>query len=169
MEKPDWNKIKADYIGGKSREDICTEYGVKYKTLDTRIYNEGWKDQLKEIQRNAKEKLIDKTADSLASEQAKSIKKQKQAAEFLVAKVINMMNADDATTSDITQLSAALERGFKLERQALGLRDETNLNIKGEMKSEIVRAGNVGSKEWLTEMRENGLTEKEILELIETS
>lgn len=50
-------KIKADYIQGMKREELCNKYEITYRTLDNLIQRYKWKKEWKEIEGKVSEKL----------------------------------------------------------------------------------------------------------------
>lgn len=129
MSKPDWTKIKAEYIGGKSREEICKEYGIKYKTLDNRIFMDKWNEEAKEFKEKVKEKTIEKAAESLAEKQAKAILDQEKHADFIIEEIINSYKKSPDQQGYVKILADTLEKAYKLKRQAIGLKEETDLTL----------------------------------------
>lgn len=127
--KPDWAKIRAEYIGGKSREEICKEYGIKYHTLDTRIVRGKWKDKAIEFERKTSEKIIEKASESLAEKQAKAILDQEKHADFIIEEIINSYKKSPDQQGYVKILADTLEKAYKLKRQAIGLKEETDLNL----------------------------------------
>lgn len=127
--KTDWEKIKAEYIGGKSREEICTEYGIKYKTLDNRIFQGKWNEQIKEFKEKVREKTIEKASESLADRQAKAILEQFEHSDFLLDESIKLYKSNPDYLGHVKLLADTIEKAYKLKRQAIGLKDETDLNL----------------------------------------
>ena len=127
--KPDWAKIRAEYIGGKSREEICKEYGIKYHTLDTRIVRGKWKEKAIEFERKTSEKIIEKASESLAEKQAKAILDQEKHADFIIEEIINSYKKSPDQQGYVKILADTLEKAYKLKRQAIGLKEETDLNL----------------------------------------
>ncbi|EIE01412.1 hypothetical protein [Leptospira licerasiae] len=60
------DKVKADYLKGLSREEICSLYKITYKQLDHYIRSQNWNEKRREITRKTEEKFADLIADSKA-------------------------------------------------------------------------------------------------------
>ena len=129
MSKPDWKKIRAEYIAGESRESICKKHNIKYHTLDTRIVRGKWKEKAVEFERKTNEKTIEKASESLADKQAKAILEQFEHSDFLLDESIKLYKSNPDYLGHVKLLADTIEKAYKLKRQAIGLKDETDLNL----------------------------------------
>ena len=151
--KPDWKKIKLEYIKGKSREEICKEYELKYPTLHSRIVRENWNAELHKIETKVQQKLEEKVSDSLSDKQAKFLERQYKLSE----KILNRLEVEFDNSDKLMDLSTAvntLREGIKLGRSSLNLFDtktETNTNVNivnkykelsdSEIEAELIKRG----------------------------
>lgn len=70
--KPDWDSIKAEYIGGGiSQRNLAQKHGVPYCTLRERSEREGWVNARKEVSRKVVAKAAQKTAEAAANNAVK--------------------------------------------------------------------------------------------------
>ena len=127
--KHDWNKIKIEFLKGKSREEICKEFGVNYNTLDTRIKRGEWTKAERTIERKTNEKVIEKISESLAEKQARAILQQEEHSDFILEETIKLYKNNPDYLGHIKLLADTIEKAYKLKRQAIGLKDETDLNL----------------------------------------
>lgn len=81
---PDWKKIKAEYIRGRtSYRKLAEKYGVSPSTLSKKAMIEKWADLRKETSKKADIKL----ADSVASQEAKRVDGIQTVADMLLDKI----------------------------------------------------------------------------------
>lgn len=70
--KPDWNAIRAEYIGGGiSQRDLAKKHDVSETTLMKKANKEGWNDQRKEAVKKSTAKAQQRTADAAAQNAVK--------------------------------------------------------------------------------------------------
>ena len=70
--KPDWNAIKAEYIGGGiSQRDLAKKHKVSENTLMVRANREGWKKERDKAESKSTAKAQQKTADAAAQNAVK--------------------------------------------------------------------------------------------------
>lgn len=131
--KIDWNKIKLSFLSGKSREDICKEFELKYETLSSKIKKGKWIEQKAEIAQKTNQKIIEKTSDKIAEEQAKLISIQKAYSKSGIGKAGELLNTP-LTANEYCSVMSGLERAIRLARQAVGLKDsiEIDYNLKSQ-------------------------------------
>lgn len=125
----DWKKIKAEYIGGKPREEICKDHKIPYNTLNTRISKGKWAVKKKDAEIKIEQKAIEKAIESLAEKQAKTILQQEEHSEFIIEEIIKAYKQNPDQQGFVKILADTLEKAYKLKRQAVGLKDETDLNL----------------------------------------
>ena len=65
--RPDWNAIRADYIGGLSIRKLAEKYGVDKSSIGKRCRSEQWVDSRTKAADKARTKVIQRTADAVAS------------------------------------------------------------------------------------------------------
>lgn len=62
-EKPDWNRIKAEYKAGTaSLRDLSKKYNVSWSTLRQRAYREKWGEERRKIQAKVEQNVVNKAA-----------------------------------------------------------------------------------------------------------
>lgn len=127
--KPDWNKIKTEFLKGKSREDICKEFGVNYHTLNTRAIRGKWNQKLKDVESKTNQKVIEKISESLAEKQARAILQQEEHSDFILEETMKLYKNNPDYLGHVKLLADTIEKAYKLKRQAIGLKDETDLNL----------------------------------------
>lgn len=135
--KPDWAKIRAEYIGGKKRSDICRDHGIKYNALNSRIEREKWKEKEKEFERKTNEKTLEKVSESLAEKQARTILQQEQHSDFVIEEIIKAYKQNPDQQGFVKLLADTLEKAYKLKRQAVGLKEETDMNLILKSKEKV--------------------------------
>ena len=65
--KPDWNRIRADYVsGGSSLRKLAKEYGISNSTIEKRAAREAWARKRKAAQGKVVENVVRKTAEKAA-------------------------------------------------------------------------------------------------------
>lgn len=70
--KPDWNAIRAEYIGGGiSQRDLAQKYNVSETTLMKKANKEEWSKQRKEAESKSTAKAQQRTADAAAQNAVK--------------------------------------------------------------------------------------------------
>ena len=70
--KPDWNAIKAEYIGGGiSQRDLAKKHKVSENTLMVRANREGWKKERDKAESKSTAKAQQRTADAAAQNAVK--------------------------------------------------------------------------------------------------
>ncbi len=86
--KPDWNAIKAEYIGGGiSQQELAEKHGIPYPTLRDRAHEEKWTQSRKNARIKSVKKAEDRTADAAA---ANAVKLQKARA-MLIDRIIKAL------------------------------------------------------------------------------
>ena len=66
-EKPDWQKIRAEYLAKRTPYRILAEkYGVSVDSLEYHAYKEKWTSDVEKTQEKIREKLIEKVAEKNA-------------------------------------------------------------------------------------------------------
>lgn len=126
--KHNWDKIKIDYLSGKSPKELCKKYKINNKTLDTHINKGKWKNEKDEIKGKSRGILGEKIALSLAEEQEEYIIEQKKNAKSVLVKFNLLLNTID-NAGDLKSLTDALDKANRIIRQALNMPDEYNLNV----------------------------------------
>lgn len=59
--KPNWNKIKAEYLaGGTSYRKLCEKYGVPLSTLRRKAKNEQWVQLQEQVEHKIDDSLVEK-------------------------------------------------------------------------------------------------------------
>ena len=134
---PDWKKIRAEYLSGKSREEICRDHNVKYKTLDNRIVTGKWKGKQREIEKKTDIKTVEKVSESLAEKQARTILQQEQHSDFVIEEIIKAYKENPDQQGFVKLLADTLEKAYKLKRQAVGLKEETDMNLILKSKEKV--------------------------------
>lgn len=87
--KPDWNVIKAEYIGGDiSQQAIAKKYKVSYPTLRDRAQKEKWTDAREKARQKGVEKASQKAAQKTADAAAANAVKLEKARALLIDKII---------------------------------------------------------------------------------
>ncbi|MBR6271393.1 MAG: hypothetical protein IKR26_04495 [Lachnospiraceae bacterium] len=66
MPKPDYNKIKADYIAGKSYRQLSEKYGIPESTLRKKGAKEQWRRLRNKTGTKTEQKIVERIADRQA-------------------------------------------------------------------------------------------------------
>lgn len=70
--KPDWAKIRAEYIGGgTSYRKLAKKHGVSFRTLSSRAISEGWAADRERARNSGVTKAVQRTASEIAANAAK--------------------------------------------------------------------------------------------------
>lgn len=87
--KPDWNAIRAEYIGGGiSQRDLAQKYKLSYSTLRARADKEGWVKTREETVRKIGEKMAQKATQKTADAAAQNAVKLEKARGLLIDHVL---------------------------------------------------------------------------------
>lgn len=72
LTKPDWDAIRAEYIGGGTTyRRLAKKYGVGLTTIAVRASEEGWTKDREVAKQEARDLAIQRTADQIAENSAK--------------------------------------------------------------------------------------------------
>lgn len=105
--KPDWDKIKAEYLTGSiSGRKISEKYGVPYKTFRNHAEKEHWSQDRAHIGRKTDDKLIESISDAKADEAAVFLEIIHAANVRLLAAVTN---GDTAEAKAVSALARAIK------------------------------------------------------------
>lgn len=87
--KPDWNAIKAEYIGGDiSQADIAKKHKVAYATLRDRAQREKWTDAREKARQKGVEKSAQKAAQKTADAAAQNAVKLEKARGLIIEHIL---------------------------------------------------------------------------------
>lgn len=87
--KPDWNAIRAEYIGGDiSQRDMAEKYKIPYATLRDKAQAEKWTDARKKAREKSVEKSAQKAAQKTADAAAANAVKLEKARALLIDKIM---------------------------------------------------------------------------------
>ena len=136
--RPDWDKIKSEYLKGVSRKNICEKYKVEYQALNTRIKTGKWKKLKDQIEQKIDQKFEEKISDSISDIQAKFVKKQFEFFNEVFDDEIKKYKALKSS-SDYSLPTNDLKEAVRMARQAINLFDSKNettgnLNIVNKYK-----------------------------------
>lgn len=141
----DWNKLKAEYIaGGISYRKLAEKHGVSFNTLKDIAVGEKWTELRQQAHNDATTKIIE----SVVEENTKHTASIYDAADKLLAKIIDMSGQEGLTTQSVRHLTSALKdikdikgvksdidlkeqnaRINKLIKEAEDEKKDTNINI----------------------------------------
>ncbi|MBQ7247120.1 MAG: hypothetical protein IJS22_03400 [Lachnospiraceae bacterium] len=117
MKRPDWDKIKAEYISGMSCRKLADKYQVPVGTLQKRIRREHWT----ELRMQKGAKVDAKIVASVADKQAeRAIKLSDTAAALLEQIALEAAQGTYKDSGSIKQITAAL----KDLQQIMGIKTE---------------------------------------------
>lgn len=136
--KPDWDLIHKEYMEGDiSYKDLAKKHGVTYRQITQRGRDENWPAD----REKTRKKAVAKTADIIASRQAKSIGNLMTAADKLSIRLIEDMDAV-ANARDVSDIAKALKYAADTLAQVYGIQtpaqihrqkmDEEKLKIERE-------------------------------------
>lgn len=69
--RPDWNKIKSEFMAGASYGILSNRHGICKSQIYKKAQKEGWPKQRERLVNAVETKTIEKTADAVASNAAK--------------------------------------------------------------------------------------------------
>ena len=119
---PDWKKIKAEYIRGRtSYRKLAEKYGVSPSTLSKKAMIEKWADLRKETSKKADSKL----ADSVASQEAKRVDGIQTVADMLLQKITE--GVENGTLIVDTQSIRHITSSLKDLRDIKGYKSELDM------------------------------------------
>ena len=133
MSKPDWNKIKLEYLKGMSREEICKKFKVKYDTLDTQIKRGKWVELDRKIDRKTTDKLEENISDILAERQTKVIERQFRVSEKIMDFLETELDSPSKDLQKIYSIVTTLKDTIKINRQSVNLNDTVDMTLKGKV------------------------------------
>lgn len=106
MPKPDYNKIKADYIAGKSYRQLSVKYDVPESTLRKK----GAKEQWRRLRNKTGTKTEQKIVERIAEKQADRAIQISDVAESILRQIaLQVANGAFADSQSIRQITAALK------------------------------------------------------------
>ena len=108
-QKYDWDKIKKDYITGKSTyTELCEKYGIKrHKTLEERAADEKWVELMGEYRGEIQKISLEREAKKKAKAMEKAEKKVSKVCDKLLDTIFEM--ADKVKKAgDVKSLTSAL-------------------------------------------------------------
>lgn len=110
--KPDWNAIKAEYIGGViSQQALAEKYGIPWPTLRDRAHDEKWAESRKNARIKSMKKAEEKTADAAA---ANAVKLEKARA-LLIDKIVKAIEQmPDKSGTHVRQSQTDRDTGKQL-------------------------------------------------------
>lgn len=117
--KPDWNAVKAEYIGGDiSQRDLADKYSIPYATLRDKAQAEKWTDARTKARQKGVEKSAQKaaqaTADAAAANAVKLEKARAMAIEW-VMKSFEQMPKNGGTHVRQTQIDKQTGRQMSID------------------------------------------------------
>lgn len=113
--KPDWNAIKAEYIGGGiSQQELAEKHGIPYPTLRDRAHEEKWTESRRNARIKSVKKAEDKTADAAAANAVKLEKARAMAIEWVI-KSLEQMPKNGGTHVRQTQIDKATGRQMSID------------------------------------------------------
>ena len=119
---PDWKKIKAEYIRGRtSYRKLAEKYGVSPSTLSKKAMMEKWADLRKETSKKADTKI----ADSVASQEAKRVDGIQTVADMLLQKITE--GVENGTLIVDTQSIRHITSSLKDLRDIKGYKSELDM------------------------------------------
>jgi uncharacterized protein YjcR len=141
----DWNKLKAEYIaGGISYRKLAQKHGVSFNTLKTIAIRENWTGLRQQANNNTTTSIVE----TVVEENTKYTASIYDAADKLLAKIIDMSKQDGLTSQSVRHLTSALKdikdikdiksdadireqnaRIDKLRKEIDGEQKDTNINI----------------------------------------
>lgn len=99
MARPDWNKLRAEYIaGGISQRKLAEKYNVSFNTLKDKANKEKWAKQQEETYNKATTKAQQKTVEAAASNAVKLEKARGLAIERCI-RALEQMPVDTGSRS----------------------------------------------------------------------
>lgn len=135
-QKYDWDKIKKDYITGKSTySELCEKYGIKrHKTLEERAADEKWVELRGEYRGEVEKISLQKEAKKKAKKTEKDRKRIYEVSEKLLDKIYEMAGSVKKP-GDLKDLTSALGniqriRGIKSEADQREQEARTDAFIK---------------------------------------
>ena len=120
--KPDWNAIRAEYIGGGvSQRKLAEKYGVSFNTLKDKANAEGWADAREKAHNNATTKAQQAVAEAAADNAtlAADIKRR------LLQRIADTEAAFPKHTTEYKTYSKGVTTVYKLKDLTAAFRDIT--------------------------------------------
>lgn len=88
--KPDWDKIKAEYLaGGTSYRKLAEKYGVSFTTLKRKAKQEAWTQKRTQTDHRSEDKIIENISEKKADEATEFLKIIHEANVRLLSAVVN--------------------------------------------------------------------------------
>ena len=102
----DWNKLKAEYIAGRtSYRKLAEKYGIDRNTVQRVAKREKWC----ELKSRAKAKSESKMVETIAKDITKNAVKINDVADKLLDKISNLLDDFDLDTQSIKHLTSSLK------------------------------------------------------------
>ena len=120
--KPDWNAIRAEYIGGGvSQRELAAKYGVKEGTLLKRANAEGWADAREKARNKSITRIEQRVANAAADNAtlAADIKRR------LLQRIADTDAAFPKNTTEYKTYSKGVTTVYKLKDLTAAFRDIT--------------------------------------------
>lgn len=127
--KPDWNAIRAEYIGGGvSQRDLAEKYGVTYAAIRNRAEKDGWVELRDEAQRKSNAAATQRIAEASADNAtlAADIKRR------LLQRIADTEAAFPKNTTEYKTYSKGVTTVYKLKDLTAAYKDITGDMVTGE-------------------------------------
>jgi len=120
--KPDWAKIKAEYVANRtSYRKLAEKYGVSFSTLKERARREKWTEDAKATQEKVRTKQTQKLAEKKASILEKELDPALEAAAKINQLVLDTLNDDKQFRRHLVQRR---EKGFEVAEDGSAIQTE---------------------------------------------
>ena len=88
-----WNKIKAEYLQGVAPKELAAKYKIKASAIHTKFNKDGTSRKLRELTSNLQDEIREKI---------------EKASSKVIDKLFKIVEADDATNSDVVAAARAI-------------------------------------------------------------
>ena len=156
VSEKEWAKIKTEYITTEiSYRKLADKYGMTYTRLQTRAFEEGWKEEREAY----KGKLVEKSVDLICEEQAERIARAIRIGDKMLEKVEESLAEIDMIMCRTTTTKKTVERDDEDE----GVCEKTVSSEDYSMKKVAIdRAGLKQLSAVLKDLREIGIFRSEL-------
>lgn len=119
MSKVNWTILRNEYVTDESTSfsTLSAKYNISETSIAVKSSKEGWQEKRKETLEKIKQKLTEKTTETIASFQADKLK----AGKYMIG--VGLKGIQTHTPRNARESREIIDSGYKIATEAMGLND----------------------------------------------